>query len=172
MLEDYKTSKQVSYNKQERKIGRVVFNEATPHSALFNASFAESAVEVDVMAGQGADANFNSKDLSKRILTKVPTTKVTSVNIDQTFCGTAGMPCFKFIEKLRYDISLTIKHGTSLDLIITEWKVARKTVSIPIIVRRALELLSCNYWEMPTAVSDKYDENIDIVSRLATDGNE
>lgn len=109
MLEDYRNAKQERFNKQEGKIGRVVFNKNAPkniaNSALFNVSLEKGAIEVDVMADQRADANFIPEDLLKKILTEVPSTKIFSVKSNKIFCDVTRKSCLLCSKKIRLDKS-------------------------------------------------------------------
>lgn len=63
LLKDYRKVKIAridSAKKRDCKGGQVIQSVATVHSALFKAMFANGTIEKELMADQGADANFTS----------------------------------------------------------------------------------------------------------------
>lgn len=102
----------------------------------------------------------------------MPALKAESHWNDQVLYGVTGDLCLTCSETITLVVCLRIRHGASLVLRNIELKVAKKSVSTPIIGRRVLESLRCDNHEMLTAMRDKYCEYIDVASRLAADGNE
>lgn len=99
LLEDYRKFKRARYIKEEGKVKRVALTNDSFHSALFKASFAIGAIEVDIMADQGADANFISERFFKNILTKVSDKKVTSSNNNQIFVAQQESPALRALKR-------------------------------------------------------------------------
>lgn len=174
LLEDFRRAKRARIDaakRKDRKVGQVIRSTSSSHSALFKAIFANGTVEKDLMADQGADANFIDEQLLEQIQKETPSTKITQYNAEQVYRGVTGEPCLTCSKKVIMDVYLKIRHGSSLVLRNIEWKVARENIAIPIIGRRVLESIGCDNREMLMAARDKYGEEIDVAQRLDDDGN-
>lgn len=66
LLKEYRRNKRVRLEdgkKNVGKIGQVTHMPTKPHSSIFKGSFAKGAISVDIIADEGADANFMSAQL-------------------------------------------------------------------------------------------------------------
>lgn len=158
--------------RREGKVGRITYINSASHSALFEASFAKSAVEIEILVDQGANVNFISESLQNEILTKMPGAKPTSFKNDREFRSVTGEPCLTCSEKITLVVYLKIRHGTSLFLRKIEWKVVKESISVSMIRRRVRESLGCDNRKMLTATPEKFGEDIDVATRLAANDNE
>lgn len=158
--------------KGDRRIARVMHTPSAAHSSLFGASFSNGALECEVMADQGADANFISEHLASSVEHEMGNTLWTHLNPAQIYRGVTGESCLTCNGQLKLDIFLRVRHGSILIIRNIEWKVTKENIHIPMIGRRVLESLGSDNSEMLMAARDNYEEDVDVTVRLTKDGNE
>lgn len=126
--EQYRKAKNARYNESLRDAGnlrRIAYMPSPPHSSIFEALFSKGEVEVDLMADQGADANFISKSLLRKIEQNLPDIQKQTLNPNPIYRGVTGDPCLTCHTCIKLDKIPQIRHGTSLILRNVMWKVGK-----------------------------------------------
>lgn len=111
LLKEYRSNKKArldNANKKDGNVARVSSTSTNPHSSLFKASFGKGEIETDLMADQGADANFISSQMFKKIKQVQPTIQQKNINPQQTYRDVTGAPCLTCKSSAELDVFLQI----------------------------------------------------------------
>lgn len=125
-----------------------------------------------VMADQGADSDVISASLLKEIPQKPEGIKREVLIPPHIYLGVKGEPSLTCHEAVKFDISLQIRHDSSLLLRKIMWKVTVEKLPTPIICRRIWGAFGCDNRQMLITAWDRFRKDIDLTQCLADDGKE
>lgn len=151
-------NKRARYEVKDSEVGyieRITPLPTSAHSSTFKTLFAKGTIKIDLLASQGADGNFMSRQLLiqiKKSQSSITGKPLISNQIYGDVTGNIRLTCYCTIE---VDGSLNLRHGTSLILRKLLWKVSMKEKNTPIIGVLILESLGRDNQTMPSAARDK-----------------
>lgn len=124
------------------------------------------------MSDQGADTNFilpyilgNIKDNTWVIMSE----QLHPVQINH---NVAGDPCLTWTKSIKLDVFLKFKHGLSLILGNSTWKVAEEELQALTTGQMVRGSVSYDNRITRMTIRDKIGDNIDVNERLRENGNE
>eukprot|EP00171_Calliarthron_tuberculosum_P022868 IDg22868t1 len=138
------------------------------HSTLFSASFLQGAVETNVLADPGADANMMPPTLLEMILKANPTLSIKKLSEPLKFSlavNTSEKQSENRItcsREVTADVNLRIRHGTELVMRGMVWVVSDNDADCALIGRPVLEALGINTRQLLEAASDQNNGIIDV----------
>lgn len=92
------------------------FRSEVDKNVLFNASFRELEVTIDVMTDQGVDTNFMQLNVLKEVIAEGHNTKATAIGPPHEYSRTESDTPIRCFKRIPMDIYLKIQHGSSLHL--------------------------------------------------------
>lgn len=140
------------------------------HSSLFRASVPEEAVNVEVMANQGADTNLVSAAFLKDIQKHDPKLFIQNLHLPHTYESIPSEWCVTWRDGNNGCTSKTTQ-GAYLILRNKIWKVSREEIDPLIIGRRVLEPIGCDNRAKLEAAHEKLTDDVDVADKLEHDGN-
>lgn len=153
-------AKQRLKDKKKGKVHRLNAEKIDCHSALFSGTFANGAVECEVLADQGSDTNLLSGKVWKLMKEAGYKSKVTHLVPPQVFNSVTNGEIVCHI-KVEADVHLRIRHGSALVLRNVVWRVSGDNADDVIIGRPLLDGLGINNENMLAAACDRHNGVID-----------
>ena len=140
--------------KEKGVINKVSRKFSENHSALFSGSFANGAVEVEILADQGSDVNLISNSVFQDLIRAESNLKTESIAPPAKFGSINQSDAVICSTRVVADVQLRIRHGTNLLLRNVEWHVSDSELAHVIIGRTVLEAIGCDNRALLAAASD------------------
>ena len=162
-----------SNGKPQGQVGQVARAQGSDNSSMFAASFCCGAVEVIVLADQGADANIVSPSVLDDIRRADPTLCIKPLPEPLTYRNASPTaPHITCSRQMQADIMIRIRHGTNLMLRGIKWLISDAEVDKVFIGRHVLSAVGLNYRTLLSAACDRFEGLVDVPQALRNDNAE
>ena len=141
-------------NTKEKGVVNKISRSSENHSALFSGSFANGAVEVEILADQGSDVNLISNSVFQDLIRAESNLKTESIAPPAKFGSINQSDAVICSNRVVADVQLRIRHGKNLLLLNIEWHVSDSELAHVIIGRTVLEAIGCDNRALLAAASD------------------